>query len=94
MGEKGIIGVPSIKGMGSAFKDFGIGAVGGLVFLLAYQLFGFLGVIAAPLIAGTMIKGERGSTIALMSGFMLLALGVMGMSKSSSSSNGASSEVM
>jgi len=92
--KKGAIGIPTVKGLGSTFKSFGIGVIGGLVFLLAYQLFGFLGVLAAPLLAGTMIKGERGETIATMSGFLLLAIGVMGMSQSSSSSSGASNEVM
>lgn len=87
MGEKGIIGVPSVKGVGHAFKSFGIGAIGGLVFLLSYKLFGGLGVIAAPLIAGAMIKGERGETIAVMAGFMLLAMGVLGGTSSSSSSS-------
>lgn len=82
-----MVGVPSVKGVGSAFKDFGVGALGGLLFLLAYRLFGGLGVIAAPLIAGAMIKGDRGSTIATMSGFMLLALGVFGTNSSSSSAD-------
>jgi len=81
------IAVPSVKGVGGAFKDFGFGAIGGLVFLLAYRLFGGLGVLAAPLIAGAMLKGDRGSTIATMSGFMLLALGVFGGSSDSSSSD-------
>jgi hypothetical protein len=82
-----MVGVPSVKGIGSAFKDFGIGALGGLVFLLAYRLFGGLGVIAAPLIAGAMIKGDRGSTIAVMAGFMLLAMSAFGASSSSTSAD-------
>lgn len=84
MAETKLVGVPTAKGMGGAFKDFGIGALGGLLFLLAYSLFGGLGVIAAPLIAGSMIKGERGSTIATMSGFMLLALAAFAGSGQSS----------
>jgi len=74
VGEK-MVGVPTMKSMGSSFADFGIGALGGLIFLLAYQLFGALGVIAAPLIAGSMIKGNRGEVIAVMAGFTLIALG-------------------
>ncbi len=83
-----MVGVPTVKGIGSAFKDFGVGALGGLVFLLAYRLFGGLGVIAAPLIAGAMIKGDRGSMIATMAGFMLLALGAFGTSSSASADSG------
>jgi hypothetical protein len=80
-----MVGVPTVKGIGSSFKDFGVGALGGLVFLLAYRMFGGLGVIAAPLIAGAMIKGDRGSTIATMAGFMLLAMSAFGTSSSSTS---------
>lgn len=68
------VGVPTMKGMGDSFKDFGLGAVGGLAFILAYQIFGVLGIIAAPLIAGSVIKGDRGQIIATMAGFMLFAL--------------------
>ena len=66
-------------GIGSAFKDFAVGAGGGLGFLLIYQLFGGLGILAAPLIIGAMIKGDRGKTIATIAGFSLFALGALGM---------------
>ena len=68
-----------MRGMGSSFADFGLGALGGLIFILAYKIFGALGVLAAPLIAGSMIKGSRGSTIATMAGFMILAMGGLAM---------------
>lgn len=82
-----------MKGIGESFKDFGLGAVGGLVFLIIYQIFGALGIIAAPLIAGSMIKGERGQIISTMAGFMVIALGVLGASQASSN-GGANSGVM
>ena len=71
----------------SSFKDFGIGALGGLIFLLARSLFGGIGVVAAPLIAGSIVKGDRGKTIALVSGFMLLAMAALGSNSSNSSAN-------
>lgn len=83
-----------MKGIGESFKDFGLGVVGGLLFLIAYQLFGGLGVIAAPLLAGSMIKGERGQIISTLSGFMLVAIALFGSSASASSSNGSNSGVM
>lgn len=86
-----VIGVPTVKGIGSSLKDFGIGALGGLVYLLATQIFGPLGVLAAPLLAGSMIKGNRGEVIAVMAGFMLLA---MGASAAASSGSNASQEYM
>jgi hypothetical protein len=87
MPESKMLGVPTMKGIGSAFKDFGIGALGGLLFLISYKLFGALGVLAAPLIAGSMIKGERGSMISTMAGFLLLAMAVVGMQNTSSSTS-------
>lgn len=86
MGEK-TVGVPTVKGMGSAFKSFAVGAGGGLVFLLAYKLFGALGIIAAPLIAGSMIKGERGEMISTIAGFMLFAAVALGTGTSSNNSD-------
>jgi len=80
-----MVGVPTMRGMGDSLKEFGIGALGGLIFLIAYRLFGALGVLAAPLLAGSMIKGSKGETIAVMSGFMLLALGGMAVGGTSSS---------
>ena len=88
------VGIPTVKGMGGAFKGFGWGAVGGLIFLIAYKLFGPLGIIAAPLIAGSMMKGERGEQIATMSGFLLLALGVLGMQGGGNATSNTSQEVM
>lgn len=69
------IGVPSLQGMKHSFGKFGWGIVGGLIFLLAYRLFGAFGVIAAPIIAGSVMKGDNGDDLAFMSGFLLLALG-------------------
>lgn len=94
MSDKGIIGVPSVKGIGGSLKDFGIGALGGIVFLLAYSLFGGLGVLAAPLLAGAMIKGSRGETLSLMAGFLLIAIGALSGGLSSSSSSSSDSGVM
>jgi hypothetical protein len=67
------IGVPSMGGIGSAFRDFGIGAIAGLGYLLLANMLGGIGIIAAPLLIGAMIKGDRGKMIATIAGFMLLA---------------------
>lgn len=82
--------VPTVKGMSSAFKDLGIGALGGAIILFATSIFGGLGFLAAPLLAGSMLKGESGKVITTISG---VALGIallsgMGGSTSSSSSGG------
>lgn len=74
MKEKAI-GVPTLHSMGHSFKKFGWGALGGLIFLLAYRIFGAFGILAAPILAGSIMKGEDGDDLAFMSGFLLLALG-------------------
>jgi len=71
------IAVPTMKGIGHSFKKFAWGAGGGLLFLLLYRLFGGLGIIAAPIIAGAVFKGDEGEDIAFMSGFLMLAMGAL-----------------
>jgi len=68
-----IVRVPTVKGVSGAFKDFGIGAVAGAILIVAFNLFGGLGFLAAPLLAGSMIKGENAKAITTLSG---VALGV------------------
>lgn len=69
------IGVPSVKGMQSAFTDFAIGAGGGLIYGLAQMIFGsgLIGALAAPVISGSVLKGTRGTVLATIAGFMLLS---------------------
>jgi len=75
LAETRSIGVPSVKGMQGAFTDFAIGAGGGLVFGLAQAILGsgLLGALTAPVLAGSVIKGTRGTVLATIAGFMLLA---------------------
>ena len=84
-----IVQVPTTKGIGGAFKDFGIGALGGLVFVLALKIFGPLGILAAPLLAGSTIKGDKGTLIATLAGFMLVAgSGLLGSGTAASTDAG------
>lgn len=75
-----------MSGLGDAFKDFGIGAAGGAVAGLATRLFGGWGLLAAPILAGSVIKGDRGKIIATMIGcFVGMALlGGLGSSQQTS----------
>jgi len=70
-----------------------VGLLGGVIFLLAFRLFGILGVIAAPLIAGSMIKGERGQIMATMAGFSLVALAPL-LAGAASNDSGVNNGVM
>jgi len=91
----GSIGVPSVKGMRDSFTDFAIGAGGGLAYSLTQALFGsgLLGALAAPVIAGSMVKGTRGTALATVAGFMLLS-GAFGAGQVSASSSTGQREVM
>lgn len=77
MGETkvGSIGVPTTRGMTAAFGDFAWGAAGGLIYALSRAILGsgLVGALAAPVLAGSVIKGVRGTTLATVAGFMLLA---------------------
>ena len=73
------VGVPSMRGMKGAFTDFAVGAGGGLVFAIASAVFGsgLIGALAAPILAGSVVKGSRGTALATIAGFLALS-GLMG----------------
>jgi len=80
-----IVGVPTMQGIGTAFKDWGIGLLAGIAFLFASRLFGGLGLIAAPLLVGSMLKDDRGKMIAVLVGFMAAAMGGLALTNNSGS---------
>ena len=67
--------VPTVRGVQEAATNYAIGAGGGLVFGLSRALLGsgFLGSIIAAAVAGSVVRGTRGDTIATISGFMAMA---------------------
>jgi len=69
------IGVPSVKGMQGSFTDYAVGAGGGLIYGLARVILGsgFIGSLAAPILAGSVVKGPRGTALATIAGFMALS---------------------
>lgn len=88
------IGVPSVQGMKSAFGDFAVGAIGGLAYALSQSLFGngIIGAIVAPVLAGSVVKGNRGTALATVAGFMLLS--GMGQARTASAEASSDSGVM
>lgn len=90
------IGVPSVKGMQSAFGDFAIGAGGGLVFALSQAIFGsgLIGALAAPVLAGSIVKGTRGTALATIAGFLLFSGALGGASASAAPASGDNEEDM
>lgn len=71
--DKTNIGVPTVRGMTGAFTDFAVGVGGGLIYAIAQGLFGsgLIGALAAPVLAGSVVKGARGTALATIAGFML-----------------------
>lgn len=65
------VGVPTVRSMGSAFGDYGAGFAGGAVYGLIQGMLGngILGSLAAPVVAGSVIKGVRGSILSTIAGF-------------------------
>ncbi len=82
------IKVPTVKGITQAFKDLGIGALGGGIIILATRMFGAIGFLAAPLLAGSMLKGESGKVITTISGVALGIALLSGMGSSGTSEGG------
>lgn len=87
------IGVPTGKSLGDAFKDFGIGAAGGAVAGVATRIFGGWGLLAAPLLAGSIVKGDRGTIIATMFG-ALVGMALLGGVGGGAQAQASQQEVM
>jgi len=76
--------------MRSSFADFAWGAAGGLIYGLGKGIFGsgIIGALAAPVLAGSVITGARGTALATTAGFLLLSgLGGGSPAKASTSSD-------
>jgi len=76
------VGVPTMGGVKEALVDYGYGVGGGIVYSLASNLLGsgLLGSLGSAALAGSVIKGARGTTIATVLGFMgiLSSMGAAG----------------
>lgn len=83
------IGVPSARGMKDALGDFGVGAVGGLAYGLGNAIFGngLLGALVSAVLAGSVVKGTRGTVLATVAGFTLLSGALGGGSASAETSS-------
>ena len=88
MAQAQSVGVPSVKGMKDAFTDFAIGAGGGLVYALSQAVLGsgLLGALAAPVLAGSIVKGTRGTALATIAGFLPMSGAMSGTASASSDS--------
>ena len=74
------VGVPTVGGLQSSAMDFGIGAIGGLIFQIGTSIFGnsILGGLASAAAAGAVVKGPRGQIVATVAGFQALSQSGLG----------------
>jgi hypothetical protein len=84
------IGVPSGHGVKDALKDFGVGAIGGLGYAMVASMTGasFLGLAIAGVLAGSLIKGNRGEIIATVCGFLAISALMGGTAGAATSTQG------
>jgi len=80
--------MPSVSGVQSAAIDYALGMGGGLLYALSvgFTGSGLLGGLLGAGIAGSMIKGARGTTIATMLGFQTIVGGATGNASASTAS--------
>ncbi len=66
------VGVPTVGRMKSAFGNYAVGALGGLIYNLGRNIFGsgLIGSLVAPVLAGSVVKGEAGVALATTAGFL------------------------
>ena len=84
--------MPSVSGVKDAVIDWSLGLGGGLLYALSvgFTGSGLIGGLIGAGIAGSVIKGGRGTAIATILGFQT----VVGAATSTASANSASPEVM
>lgn len=77
MSEKKV-GMPSMGGVKGALIDYAVGAGGGVVYAISKAVTGsgFLGGLVGAGLAGSVIKGTRGTTIATILGFQAIVGGM------------------
>lgn len=80
------IGVPSMRGIQDSLLDFAVGIGGGVVYALSTALLGsgLIGGLIAAGIAGSVIKGPRGTAISTILGFQSI-VGSIGQAKAAPS---------
>ena len=61
-------GAPSVAGVQNRFGDAAVGAVAGAATNIAVQVLGPFGFLT-PLVVASMVRGQNGSTLAMLSGY-------------------------
>ena len=87
------IGLPTMGGVQSSLMDYAVGLGGGIIYSLSQALTGsgLIGGLIGAGIAGSVIKGSRGTAIATILGFQSI---VSGVSQASAAAPSGNDEVM
>ena len=80
------VGMPTMGSFKDALIDFAVGAGGGLVYALSSAVTGsgLIGVLVGAGVAGSVIKGTRGTVLATTLGFMTIVGSLGGSTQASS----------
>ena len=72
------VGMPSVSGVQDAMINYAVGLGGGLVYSIAssFSGSGLLGGLLSAGLAGSVIKGTRGTAIATILGFQTIVSGI------------------
>ena len=62
------VGAPSVAGVSNRFGDAAVGAIAGASTNIATKLLGPFGFLT-PLVVASMIRGQNGATLAMLSGY-------------------------
>ena len=84
------IGLPSVGGIKDAMIDYAVGAGGGIIYALSTAITGsgLIGGLLGAGIAGSVIKGTRGTVLATTLGFMTIVGSLGGAAQASQSDAG------
>ena len=88
--DKSSPGVPSVKGMKNAFFDYLVGALGGIILNVSTAVLGgnLIGSLAGPVLAGSVIKGARGTALSTIMGVLAFSGQGGSSAQSTSTDNG------
>ena len=83
------IGIPTVSGLKNSLIDYAVGMGGGLIFAMSQAVTGsgLIGGLIGAGIAGSVVKGNRGTAIATVLGFQSI-VGSIGQSSSNSDTDG------
>ena len=84
------VGMPTMRGVQESMMDFGVGLGGGIVYALSQAFLGsgLIGGLVGAGIAGSVIKGTRGTAIATILGFQTIVGATQAQAQGAASNQG------